>query len=252
MSGAWTIHTQVFDGPLDLLLYLVQKKGLNPRELSMVEIADSYLAYLARMTELHLGLAADYLVMASTLIWLKSLELLPRKPALVEEEDPAEALADQLIAYQEVKAQAAALDALPRLGREQHRREAMEEGEGPLVSPVDAFGLLELYYAMLQRHAEPPPTHQVHGPMPTLEDACREVIGLLDLSGGSAELGWMLRELGAQRERVLGFLGVLEMTRLRWLSLEQRVHLGPVQVSLNLDGDPDYGLLSGAVEEEIA
>lgn len=253
-TEAWTVHTEVFEGPLDLLLHLVQKQGFNARELPMARITDSYLEYLDRMTALHLGLAADYLVMASTLIWLKSLELLPRKPAIVQasEEDPVEALASRLEAYQALKLHAEALDELPMLGRDQFAREPAPGGEGPLVAGVSAFGLLDLYYHMLEAREAPPPTHTIADTQATLESACRTVIASLDRAGGRSELGEILRELRTPRERVLAFLGVLEMTRLRWLDLHQAIHLGPVELHLTLSGRPDYALLTGAVEEEIA
>ncbi len=86
-QAAWTIHTDVFDGPLDLLLYLVKREGIDLRALPVARIADSYLAYLERMRELNLSVAGDYLVMAASLVHLKSLELMPRLPTALEEEE---------------------------------------------------------------------------------------------------------------------------------------------------------------------
>ena len=93
-EAPWTIRTPVFEGPLDLLLYLIKRDGIDLSKLKVSDIADSYLEYIDQMRGLNLTIAAEYLVMASTLSYLKSLELLTRVPALLEageEEDPSEA-----------------------------------------------------------------------------------------------------------------------------------------------------------------
>ncbi|MEQ1501452.1 MAG: segregation/condensation protein A [Myxococcota bacterium] len=118
---AFTVHTDVFDGPLDLLLHLVKRDGISLARLEVARIADAYLAYLDRMRELDLAVAADWLVMAATLVHLKALELLPRPPTLLatkEEADPRDALLQQLREYERIKLAASALDARPMVGRD--------------------------------------------------------------------------------------------------------------------------------------
>ena len=117
----WVIRTEVFDGPLDLLLYLVRREGIDLRSLPVSRIADAYLSYIDRMRDLHLGVAGEYLVMADTLVWMKSLELLPRRPVIEEDEegeDPREALARRLQAYAAVREGADVLESRPRVGRD--------------------------------------------------------------------------------------------------------------------------------------
>src|SRR5690349_10294681 len=117
---AFTVHTDVFDGPLDLLLHLVKRDGISLARLEVSRIADAYLAYLDQMRELDLAIAADWLVMAATLVHLKALELLPRPPAILEEDetDPRDALLAQLADYERVKIDARALDARTMVGRD--------------------------------------------------------------------------------------------------------------------------------------
>lgn len=250
---SWTVHTEVFDGPIDLLLYLVERDGVDLLQISLAAIADSYLDYLDRLRGLHLGVAADYLLMASTLVYLKSLELLPKAPVLADEEgDPREAFVQHLVEYRRLKEAARELAESPRVGRDQFVRSPLQVGEGPLVTPVDAFGLLERYYALLQAHGAPEPVHVVGEPMPTLEEACRTVLHELDLAGGRTELGELLGRRPTRVARVLTFLGVLEMARLRWVTVEQERHLGPVALWTLLDTEPDYTRLTGQVVAEAS
>lgn len=246
--GSWTVHTEVFDGPLDLLLYLVKRDGVDIRRVSIAPIADSYLAYLSRMEALHIAVASDYLVMAATLCHLKSLELLPRPPAMLEEEDaidPREALARQLERYEQVRAAADALDARPVLGRDVVCRDPVDDDDldRPLVPGVDAFRLLDVYYTLLTRPPVEPASHTVHRPEVDLGACVRHVLASLGGVGGQRALSAILRGLATRPERVVAFLAVLEMTRLGWLDLVQHGHLEPVAVTSKVPVDADLSAL---------
>lgn len=250
-TQAWTVRTEVFDGPLDLLLYLVKRDGVSLREVSIAPVCDSYLAYLDRLRGLHIALASDYLVMAATLCHLKSLELLPRPPAILEDEevDPKEALARQLEAYEAVRAAADALDTRPVLGRDTFAREPMDLGEieQPLVPGVDAFGLLDVYYAVLTRPEPVAPSHTIHRPEVDLGDCCRRVLGALGGPGGTGDLGAILRTIPSRAARVITFVAILEMTRLGWLRLAQAEHLAPVGVTSLVPADQPLDAIRGEV-----
>ncbi|MFT4625190.1 MAG: segregation and condensation protein A [Myxococcota bacterium] len=252
-NAEWTIHTPVFDGPLDLLLYLVRRDGVNIREISLSGIADSYLAYIDRMRELNLSIAADYLVTAATLVHLKSLELLPRRPTPVDEEqeDPKLELARQLEEYARLKDAAAQLDARPWLGRDEFSREPLDV-DGPeerWASPVDAFGLLDRFYSLLVKAAEPEPVFQMEEPGPDFRACCALVVRALDAGDGKVEITRLLRTLGTRAERVATFIAVLEMVRLRWLDIEQARHAGPVQVTRKVPSERmDLDFVVGYVE----
>jgi len=237
----WTIHTEVFDGPLDLLLYLVRKEGIDLLTLPVVRIADSYLAYLERLRALNLGIAADYLVMAAELVHLKSLELLPRPPTPVEEDDvdPREELARRLRAHARLAQLAEQLDERPQVDREVYVRDPLDLGERDrgIRTDVDAFGLLDTYYRLLKQSQAPPPQVELASSGPDLAACVQRVLDALGRPGGRGELGQMLRSLGSRAERVVTFLACLEMGRLRWLDLSQEVHLGPVEVVRRVSDD---------------
>jgi segregation and condensation protein A len=252
-AHTFTVHTDVFDGPLDLLLYLVKRDGIDLRQVRIARVADAYCAYLDRMRELNISLASDYLVMASTLVHLKSLDLLPRPPAILEEEevDPREALARQLEAYEAYKLAAEALDARPMLDRDVFVRAPLDVGEvdRPLVPGVDAFALLDLYYAVLTRPAPAPPTHTIHRAGIDLGALCRHVLVALGGPGGRADLGGLLRGFPTRAERVVAFLAVLEMARLGWLELAQAGHLAEVQLTSRVARDHDLAAVRAGFED---
>lgn len=253
----WIVQTEVFDGPLDLLLYLVRREGVDLRALPVARIADAYLAYLDQMRDLHLGIAGEYLVMAATLVWLKSLELLPRKPSLLEEEeedgeDPREALARRLREYAQYREAADELENRPRVGRDVYVRDAssVEDDQRGVDAGVDAFGLLDVFYELLTREEEPEATYSVDTRTLSLEDACRFVIGTL--GRGKGELGSLLSALPSRRERILTFVAVLEMVRLGWVGLEQREHLGAIELEARVGPDIDLSRVMGRVEAATA
>jgi segregation and condensation protein A len=258
-TAAWTVHTDVFEGPLDLLLYLVRRDGVDLARLRVSAICDAYLDYLDRMRSLRLNVAADYLVMAATLVHLKSLSLLPRAPTSVtedgEEEDPAEALAQRLLEYQRYKEAAEALHDRPMVGRDVFVREGegIDTADRPVTAGIDAFGLLELYYGLLQQAAAPEPTHHLAAKGPDLAQCCEHVIAALQLGGGRGDLAAILRGFADRGSRVIAFVAVLEMARLGWIDVQQDAHLGPVQVAQIEGAAVDLNILTGrmAAGEEV-
>ncbi len=116
---ALEIVLDAFEGPLDLLLYLIRKENLNILEIPMAPLTRQYLEYVEIMRSKNLELAAEYLVMAAMLIEIKSRLLLPRPPSVAaEEEDPRAELVRRLLEYEQMKKAAQALDELPQAGRD--------------------------------------------------------------------------------------------------------------------------------------
>jgi segregation and condensation protein A len=252
----WTVHTDVFEGPLDLLLYLVKRDGVDLTNLPVADIADAYLEFVERMRGLNLSLAGDYLVMAATLIHLKSLELLPRLPTPVEDDepDPREVFAKRLSDYQRYRAAAQALDDRPRLGRDQFARPDQEAGAAPLTTAFDVFGLLDIYRDLTRRAAEPEPEVSFEQrPHLDMGEAALSVLAFLEAHGGHGDLATLLRGIPTRAGQVITFIGVLEMLKLGWVTATQRHHLGPVTLEAQvLVREADLGALRGWVEEDTA
>ena len=117
---ALEVFLESFEGPLDLLLYLIRRQNINVLDIPMAELTRQYLGYVEMMRRTHLELAAEYLLMAAVLIEIKSRLLLPRPPAPpgAEAEDPRAELVRRLLEYERMKESARALDAHPQAGRD--------------------------------------------------------------------------------------------------------------------------------------
>lgn len=245
-----SVRTEEFDGPLELLLYLVRRQGVDVCELRIAPITDAYLAQLELLHALDLDLAGEFLVMASTLCLLKSRELLPR-PDLAEdrEEDPEdlrEQLIRKLVEYERYRAASEELGERLLLGRDVFARPVvpLDIAERPVDAGVDAMGLLEIFYDVLQRHAEPPPVHEVELEVYSLREMAS---WLLDrLGAGPRSLSDLLGQLERRLDRVVAFLAALEMARLQLIDVEQSHHLAPVLLrSRGAAASADLSALAG-------
>tara|TARA_R110000850_G_scaffold67188_7_gene149704 strand:- start:17168 stop:18067 length:900 start_codon:yes stop_codon:yes gene_type:complete len=136
---ALKVVLDAFEGPLDLLLYLIRKQNLNILEIPVLKITQQYMQYIALMQDMRLELAAEYLVMAALLAEIKSRILLPRQVTEEEEVgDPRMELVRRLQEYERFKTAAENLEAMPRMGRELHHASARPEvvpSEAPLPQP---------------------------------------------------------------------------------------------------------------------
>ncbi|MCB9744227.1 MAG: segregation/condensation protein A [Alphaproteobacteria bacterium] len=227
------MHTEVYDGPLELLLYLIRRDGIDVRNIPIAHVTAEYLRYLDMMTQLDLDLAGDFLLMASTLCQLKSRELIPRPSVLEEEEeeDPKEALARRLIEYERYKEAAEKLEERPLLGRDHYARppQVLSADERPIDPGVDAFGLLEAFYDVLDRAAEAPPVHEIEMEEYSMAERVRWVLDRLKTWEG-ATLRRLFLEIPTRSQRILTFLAVLEMARFQIIDVRQAAHLGEVEL----------------------
>jgi len=144
---ALRVFLDAFEGPLDLLLYLIRRQNLNILDIPVLKITQQYLQYIALMQELRLELAAEYLLMAALLAEIKSRMLLPRPIELEEEQgDPRMELVRRLQEYERFKTAAEQLDKLPRMGRELHGASAKPDVI-PTAIPMVMPNLRELMLA---------------------------------------------------------------------------------------------------------
>jgi len=243
------VRTREFDGPLELLLYLVRRQGIEVRELKVAPITDAYLAQLDLLHALDLDTAGEFLVMAATLCWLKSRELLPRRQdddADDDEDDPRERLIRRLVDYERYRDASERLGQLPMLGRDTFARTVvpLDPGERPLEAGVDAMGLLEVFYGVVRRHSEPPVVHEVELEPYSLREMAGWVLDRLDQ--GPRALSDLLAQLEHRLDRVVAFLASLEMARLQLIDIQQSHHLAPVVLHPRLPrGDADLSALAG-------
>ncbi len=227
-SEACAIKLPVFEGPLDLLLHLIRHNELDITELSLARIAEQYLEYLDLMRELHLEVAAEYLVMAATLAWIKSRLLLPSDEGPEEEEgDPRAQLLARLLEYQRFKEVAGELEARPWLGRdvfEVHGPEPEPPPEGEREIEVGLLELLEALRRVLREARDVQVVHELLSEPITVRERMEAVMEALR-GTDAIELAVVLRGPdGGPPTRALivaTFLAVLELTRLAALRLYQ-------------------------------
>jgi segregation and condensation protein A len=151
---ALEIFLDAFEGPLDLLLYLIRKQNFNILDIPMAQVTLQYLEYVEQIRKSNLELAAEYLLMAAMLIEIKSRMLLPkRQDALIEEaDDPRAELVRRLLDYEQIKLAAHQLGALPQEGRDFLRPALpVEQGLAPVWPEVDAHDLQRAWMDVLRR-----------------------------------------------------------------------------------------------------
>ena len=217
-----------FEGPLDLLLHLIRQEQVSIYDIPVARITDEYLRYLRLMQELDIAVAGDFLVMAATLIELKTRMLLPRDPLAREdeEEDPRKELVDQLLEYQKYKAAAQMLWSKATLERAVFKRAEIETDKNNPEVAVGVFDLLKVFQEILARHKEE-----------VLLEIEREEISMAEMlerlrnmvmSAGELNLRIFFERARSRRELVLAFLSVLELVRTTEIRLFQRETFGEI------------------------
>ncbi len=233
------LKLEVFQGPLDLLLHLIRKNALNIYDIPIALITEQYLAYLGVMEELNLDIAGEFLVMAATLIHIKSRMLLPRPEtaAMAEgdefEEDPRESLVRRLLEHQRFKQAAELLkDKQAERAGEFTRPDARIEAiAGEKYEPeleVDLFSLLAAFRQVLARAKDRPsvplPPEQI-----SIEDRIDQLLARLSETEacGFEEL---FADASTRGHLIVTFLALLEMIRLRLVRVFQQGGFGPIRV----------------------
>ena len=227
-SAIYSIELEVFEGPLDLLLHLVRRHELEILDIPIAFITEKYLEYLDLMRSLDLEVAGDYLVMAATLAYLKSRELLPSDPLPSEggdgddedAEDPREALIRRLVEYERFKNAAQDLDALPVSGRDVFARGADIDipATDPGLAPVTLFRLAEAYYRVLTR-AKINKSHEVQLEPVTVAQRMTQLTLMLDQKQSFDFEGLFLGRTWTSERELRGMLVVTLMSILELVKL---------------------------------
>jgi len=233
---ALTVRLDMFEGPLDLLLHLIKKNRLNIADIPIALITEQYLDYLKLMKVLNLDVAGEYLLMAATLLHIKSRMLLPVTEGGAEEEegvDPRAELVRRLMEYQQYKEAAAELEDRPLLDRDVFTRSfpmEPEETEEERVE-VSLFELLEAFRGVLER-AKLETFHEVSLEPITLEEKIQEVLSVLQREKRSMAFHTLFPDLSSRRIIVVTFLAILELVKMKAIRVFQASAFEPIRVSL--------------------
>src|SRR5262245_38860437 len=236
----YRVKLGIFEGPLDLLLHLVKKNEVDLSDLPVAKITDQYLGYLELMQQLDLDVAGEYLVMAATLLHLKSRLLLPVDETAEDEdgEDPRAELARQLLEYQRFKEAAEMLAHRDLLERDVFARSAMPddtEVEGEVLYDVSLGDLLDALQDVLKR-AAPEVVHQVILEHVSLRE---RLVAILDTLRERREMLFTeLFPLGSTRLQILTtFLALLELVRTSMVRVQQDAQFGLITLALAVSAD---------------
>jgi segregation and condensation protein A len=254
------IKLPVFEGPLDLLLFLIRKNELDIYDIPIATVTRQYIEVLRSMRELDLDVAGEFFVMAASLMEIKSRMLLPRGQAAVDDSadedplDPRWELVHQLLQYKKFKEAAAKLDELAAFQRDLLPRQVLEvavtESERPL-KPVDRIELWNAFNLVLRRLAEKLVVGEIKGEEVTVSDKMEELLRLIQ-----TRRAFLFTELFDGRPvtvRVLvaTFIAVLELTRLRKLRVRQDEAYADIHVEAVDDPAELPGLLSPPAPEPV-
>ncbi len=234
---AYKVKLDSFEGPLDLLLHLIRKNEVNVYDIPIALITEQYLGYIELMQELNLDVAGEFLVMASTLIHVKSRMLLPRadpQGELLEDEDPREALVRRLLEHQKYKAAAELLHEREAVRSAQYMRPdaRVAEAAGEEYEPeleVDLFSLLAAFRGVLQRASRRPrmvlPPEQI-----SIEDRIHQLLTRLSETEACGFEELFEGGDGSRQFMIVTFLAVLEMIRLKLIRVFQSGSFGAIRV----------------------
>ncbi len=236
-ADAFAVHLDGFDGPLDLLLHLIKKHEVNIYDIPIALITAQYLDVIELMHELNLDVAGDFLVMAATLIHLKSRTLLPRPDTAAavegENEDPRDVLVRRLAEHQKFKAAAELLHEREQVRSAQWQRpdERVAAIAGEDYEPeleVDLFSLLNAFQSVLQRLKKRPKAFLPAEQIP-IEVRIEQ---LLDRLSETEACGFedLFADVHDRSGLIVTFLALLEMIRLKLVRVFQSGSFGPIRV----------------------
>ncbi|UZJ45613.1 segregation/condensation protein A [Marinimicrobium sp. C6131] len=228
---ALEVFLEAFEGPLDLLLYLIRRQNLDILDVDVSEITRQYMAYVELMDAAHFELAAEYLVMAAMLAEIKSRMLLPRSSEEEEdEEDPRAALIRRLQEYERFKEAAEDLDELPRVGREVFQASA-EAPDRNLTRPDPDVELKEILLALSEvlRRADMFESHHVEKEKLSTRERMAQVLDRLAHNQFMPFVALFRVEEG-RLGVVVTFLAVMELIKESLVEIVQSEPFGPIHV----------------------
>jgi segregation and condensation protein A len=228
---ALKVFLEAFEGPLDLLLYLIRKDNLDIADIRVAEITRQYVEYIDLMQDMQLELAGEYLVMSAMLAEIKSRILLPKPPGIAEdEEDPRAELIRRLQEYERYKQAAEDIDALPRLGRDvfQASAEPIEKKVVTLPPEVELKDLIAAFQDVMKR-ASMYAHHHVQMESLSVRERMSSVLSKVNSTHFTSFMDLFTVEEGRMGV-VVSFLAILELVKESLIDLTQAEPYAPIHV----------------------
>jgi len=233
---ALEVYLEAFEGPLDLLLYLIRKANVDILDIPMAPLTLQYLAYVEAMRATNLELAADYLLMAAMLLEIKSRMLLPLRPRADEgeERDPRAELVRRLMEYERIKSVAAGLDALPQALRDFEWVSVWINDEVAERLPEVSLHDLQAAWLTIMRQAKRMQHHRVKREELSVREHMSKMLRRLQ-GAGYIEFAELFDVKQGVAGVVVSFLAMLELARERLIELTQGEVFAPIYVKLAHD-----------------
>ncbi len=256
----YKVKFEVFEGPLDLLLYLIKKEEVDIYEVNLTRLATQFIEYIDLMREFDLEIAGEFLVMASTLMYIKSRELLPvdqRTEAEGEEEgeDPRWELIRQLVAYKKFKDAAAQLQVLEARQEGVFPRVPAKlefEDDAPAPKPdISIFDLLNAVNGVLKRFSTQEDLREIFEDKWTVSEKIEFLVTLIR-ERGRVKFSELFAAATSRSEVVCTFLALLELMRLKQLVCSQPEAFGEIEISGAPNVIPDAHPLARLAEQPRA
>ncbi len=232
-SESFPIKIEGFEGPLDLLLYLIRNEEIDIYDIPIARITGQYLEYIKMMKLLNLEVAGEYLLMAATLIRIKARLLMPRHPEVDgEDEDPREELILALLEYKRYKEASEQMALM-----EVRERQILKRGDFSYLSPevqetftIDAtlYDLVRAFADVMKSAAEHP-THEVANFELSIEDQIEYILSVLEQQPETC-LTDLVEQHQARIYYVVTFLAILELVKLQRIAARQHQHFGEIYV----------------------
>ncbi len=237
----YKLKLDIFEGPLDLLLYLIKKEDLDVCDISIAEVTDQYMEYIEMMKVLDLDVVGEFLVMAATLIQIKSRMLLPSPPQeQEEEEDPRDELVRRLQEYKAFKAIAGQLrdkelerqNFYPRKVDEEEQKELRDDAK-EVYFESNLFDLINAFTKAVERFKEDP-VYEVVEEEFTVEQKIHDILHLL-LKKSRMLLTDIFEKARSKMEVVVSFMAILELMRLKEIKVVQKRLFADIEIMHNKD-----------------
>jgi segregation and condensation protein A len=238
MKTEYKIDLESYTGPLDLLLYLIRRDEVDVYDIPIAKITDQYMAYLDKLQKVDIGLAGDFLVMAATLMYIKSRTLLPRTEIVDDdfEEDPRLELVKQLLEYKRYKETTTAIakraeEKSKRYPRPKERLINEEESEQVNLDEIDVWKVAQLFSNFMKQTLGDVGTIVIYDNVPT-ETYMNMVTNRL-VNAYTASFNELSLNTKGEIEIAGLFLALLELVRLKKIRIEQHEEFGEILILSN-------------------
>lgn len=231
----YKIKLETFEGPMALLMHLLEKNQIDIYDIPIALVTEQYLAYLKTLEEFNIDIASEFLLMAATLLQIKSRMLLPRPPQIVEETDeegdPRQELVDKLLEYRKFKQMSTIMEEMMRQ-RDQFFTRLPQEFEAhlPLPAGLRIDDLLAAFLAVWESSIDE--YEVVAREEFSVQDKIYDIVHLLYKHKGRIEFTQTIIRTGTRSEVIATFLALLELIKLQRVTIRQQESFGPIYITL--------------------